>query len=102
GMSGCVTDWKRRVTASALTGEPVSYPVTWARNAFGPAKPGVIVSETRVVVAKSAPVAEPATGGGPVAADAAATGGLSPVSTPVRTKTPSAKTVSAVTNRRRG
>ena len=60
-------------------------------------------SETRVVVAKSAPVAEPATGAGPVAAAAAAaTGGFSPLSTPVRTNTPSARVVSAPMKRRRG
>ena len=67
---------------------------------FGPATPGVTVSSTRVVVAKSEPLAEMEVAIGSSPACSSGRFGLKPVRTAVRPKTPTAAAISTVTTRR--
>ena len=93
------TGSNRSETSVASSGAPESKSVTSTLNPFGPAVPGVITSETFMVVAKSLPVSVTRAGaaGGAIAGGR----GARPVSMPVSEKTPMAPTSSIAMTLRR-
>ena len=89
------------MTPSGVSGSPEAGSRTSSRSAFGPGVPGVVVSSTSVVAAKSVPDATPSAAMGG-AVGAAPSAGSSPVRAAVNTMISVATTTSARTTRPSG